>query len=153
MVLPLWGWAVGDFVAIINLAWQTYHRCQEAGGEYRSFADLAYTLRNVLKTVKREFQRSGSRLTRRRSDTLPLAETITDCEDILLIVRGILEKYNGFNPRSARSRSRLRRTWDQVRFSIFADVAAELNVQGKRLESRILIILLELDVLQIRSVA
>jgi hypothetical protein len=151
-VLPLWGWSVGDFVSIINLAWQTYHRCQEAGGEYRNFSDLAYTLRNVLKTVKREFQRPGSQLTRRRSDTLPLAETITECEDILLIVRGTLEKYRGFDPRSARSRSRLRRTWDQVRFSIFANVAAELNIQGKRLESRILIILLELDVLQIRSV-
>jgi hypothetical protein len=147
VVPPLWGWSVGDLFTIVNLVRRTYRRCRAAGDEYRHFSHLVYSLRNVLRTVEREFRRPGSVLTRRESDTFVLAETIADCAGILEIVTDRLERYQ-----RTHSLSRLRRTWDRVRFGV-ADVAADLSTLETRLTTKTAFIILQLHIFNVPAVA
>src|ERR1700761_8712511 len=51
------GYSIGDFVALSQLAWKVYHKCRDSPSEYRQLADDVRAVHTALDSVEAQFNR------------------------------------------------------------------------------------------------
>lgn len=122
------GFSVGDFVSIANLAWTTYQACKNAGGEYQSLSHEVKSLHIALDRLKDEAEKPGS-LVRLDIDrhSRKTRRIWFNCDDVLSEVDGLINKHESLGM----SKKKL---WDRLQFSakdlgdIRSKIAANTNV-------------------------
>lgn len=118
------GFSVGDFVAILNLAWQVYKSCKDAPGSFRNISQEVLSLHAVLKEVEETLL----------DHPIPPSKeaglaTVTDgCKDVLQNLQSLVIKYESLG-------SNTKSTWDRMRWH--SDDIAELRA---RLTSNIVLL-------------
>ncbi|KAE9367344.1 hypothetical protein N431DRAFT_428749 [Stipitochalara longipes BDJ] len=109
------GYAVGDFVLLTQLAWDVVQNSRKACGAHDELTSEVKSLHIVLRRLEVEVSKPNSILTRtddggdRREE---LAQLSGDCRRVLRILDGILEKYNALSEEK-RSVTKL---WKRVQF-------------------------------------
>lgn len=107
------GFSLGDFVLLTQLAQKTIHNAQKACGAHDELVREVKSLHIVLRRVKAEVSNPSSILNgtedNRRVEVGSLAR---HCRDVLRVLCGILEKYNAL---SVQERS-VTKLWKQIRF-------------------------------------
>ena len=97
------GFSVGDFAALGQLAWNIYKACKDAPDSYNNLAQEVSSLHLVLKEVEEAF--SDSTLSAPQQSRL---ETVGDgCRAVLEDLQCSLDKYNSLATKS-------KRTWDRL---------------------------------------
>ena len=119
------GYSIGDFIQLIQLARRSYRNCKEAGGEYLEIASVVRSLYSVLKTVREEAERSDSVLFNNDSKAISEVSVIADgCRGVLEDIESLLQKYHALGPDGPES-SAPKRLWHRIRFG------GELEELGK----------------------
>jgi transcriptional regulator with GAF, ATPase, and Fis domain len=90
------GFSVGDIILLVQLAHRTFRRCQKAGEEYNEIACEVHSFHSVLRTLRSEAQRPGSKVFKQDpSSTKELIATADRCKNVLATLDTILAKYEG----------------------------------------------------------
>jgi hypothetical protein len=112
------GYSVGDFVALVQLAHKTYRNCQKAGDEYVEIARETRSLHSVLKILCTESKSSKSVVFKQDLESAAELLSITrGCRTVLDEIGGTLAKYEGLNPNNgAASVGAGKRLWHKFRF-------------------------------------
>lgn len=109
------GYSVGDFLSLTQLAWKTVQNARKACGEHDELTREVTCLHFVLRRVEQEAMTPNSLFNGTRHDqntTEELKTTIFGCHRILRILDDILEKYNALSDNARAGR----RLWGKVRF-------------------------------------
>jgi hypothetical protein len=107
------GFAVGDFVLLTQLAWSTVQNARRACGEHDDFTQEAASLHAVLSRLQQEKSKPDSLLNRTTDDRQGEIGTLLHrCRDLLKRLERVLKKYNSM-PSEKRSATR---TWNRLRF-------------------------------------
>ncbi|MCJ1462733.1 hypothetical protein MMC07_001336 [Pseudocyphellaria aurata] len=97
------GFSVGDFAALGQLAWKIYKACKDAPDSFKNLSQEVSSLHLVLKEVEETF--SDSALSASQQSRL---ESVGDgCRVILEDLQCSLDKYNSLGTKS-------KRTWDRI---------------------------------------
>jgi hypothetical protein len=111
------GFSVGDFVAVIQLAKTTYKNCVEAGAEYNEIARQIRSLHSVLKPLRDEAEKPDSGLFRQDQGSAAKLKTAIDgCQHILEDLQILLAKYEGLST-DGEAVSAPKKLWHRFRFS------------------------------------
>jgi hypothetical protein len=87
------GYSVGDFVLLVQLAHRTIRNCQRAGTEYVEVAHQVRCLRSVLRILRADAERPDSRIFQQdRAATAQLIAAADGCKNILDNLNYILDK-------------------------------------------------------------
>ncbi|KAH8769741.1 hypothetical protein BGZ57DRAFT_733128, partial [Hyaloscypha finlandica] len=109
------GYALGDFVLLTQLAWDVVQNSRKACGVHDELTSEVASLHIVLRRLEIEVSKPNSILTR-SEDSLDrreeLAQLSGDCKRVLRVLHGILEKYNALSEEK-RSVTKL---WKRVQF-------------------------------------
>jgi hypothetical protein len=109
------GYALGDFVLLTQLAWDVVQNSRKACGAHDELTTEVASLHIVLRRLELEVSKPNSILTR-SEDSLDrreeLAQLSGDCKRVLRVLDGILEKYNALSEEK-RSVTKL---WKRVQF-------------------------------------
>ncbi|KAH8784532.1 hypothetical protein F5882DRAFT_404444 [Hyaloscypha sp. PMI_1271] len=109
------GYALGDFVLLTQLAWDVVQNSRKACGAHDELTSEVASLHIVLRRLEIEVSKPNSILTR-SEDSLDrreeLAQLSGDCKRVLRVLHGILEKYNALSEEK-RSVTKL---WKRVQF-------------------------------------
>jgi hypothetical protein len=109
------GYALGDFVLLTQLAWDVVQNSRKACGAHDDLTSEVTSLHIVLRRLQAEVSKPNAILTRsddnldRREELAQLSE---DCKRVLRVLDGILEKYNALSEEK-RSVTKL---WKRVQF-------------------------------------
>jgi hypothetical protein len=115
------GYSVGDFVIVTQLAYSTVQNARKACGAHSALAREVNSLHVVLVRLESEVSRPESILSAvegstdtdgREEKRKELAGLVRDCERVLKILASILKKYNAL-PDDQRS---VKKLWHKVRF-------------------------------------
>jgi hypothetical protein len=109
------GYAIGDFVLLTQLAWDVVQNSRKACGAHDELASEATSLHIVLRRLEIEVSKPNSILTRSDDGTdrrEELAQLSEDCRRVLRTLDGILKKYNALSEEK-RSVTKL---WKKVQF-------------------------------------
>lgn len=107
------GFSIGDFVLLTQLAYTTVSKARKACGEAGSLTHEVNSLHIVLQRLELEVSKSNSILS--RSDDSRLTELGTlarDCRRVLSVLSEVLDKYNALSDET-RSVTKL---WQRIRF-------------------------------------
>ena len=107
------GYAVGDFLALTQLAWRVVENSRKACGAHAELTREATSLHIVLQRLEREVSKPRSILIQNddnRGDELAVLSG--DCNRVLRVLSRILEKYNALSDEE-RSVTKL---WQRIRF-------------------------------------
>jgi len=109
------GYAIGDFVLLTQLAWDVVQNSRKACGAHDELTSEATSLHIVLRRLEIEVSKPNSILTRSDDGTdrrEELAQLSEDCRRVLRTLDGILKKYNALSEEK-RSVTKL---WKKVQF-------------------------------------
>ncbi|KAH7356638.1 hypothetical protein BKA65DRAFT_376779, partial [Rhexocercosporidium sp. MPI-PUGE-AT-0058] len=107
------GFSIGDFILLTNLARHTVNNAREACGAHDSLTREVNSLHVVLQRLQHEVSKPDSILNRTEDNRRHELGTLTrDCRGVLNVLSSVLEKYNALSEEK-RSVTRL---WKQVRF-------------------------------------
>jgi hypothetical protein len=110
------GFSVGDFISLGQLAWQIYKSCKESPESFKNVSQEVLSLHAVLKEVEETL--SGYPLSQSKEASLL---TITrGCRDVLQDLQSLILKYESLG-------SKTKRTWDRLRWH--SDDIAELRAR------------------------
>jgi hypothetical protein len=112
------GFSIGDFVALIQLAHRTYRNCQKAGDEYVEIAREIRSLHSVLKILHAESKSSKSVVFKQDpGSAAELLSTIRGCRSVLDEIDITLMKYKDLDLNNgAASTSAAKKLWHKIRF-------------------------------------
>ena len=109
------GYAIGDFVLLTQLAWDVVQNSRKACGAHDELTSEVTSLHIVLRRLEVEVSKPNSILTK-SDDSLDrreeLAQLSEDCKRVLKVLEGILKKYNAL---SEEKRS-VMKLWKKVQF-------------------------------------
>lgn len=109
------GFSVGDFILLTQVAHKTFRNCQEAGDEYVEIANAVRCLHSVLRTLRAEVQRPESKIFKQDpASTAQLLETAEGCKNVLDSLDYILAKYEGLKVNSQAGVGKM--IWQRFRF-------------------------------------
>ena len=78
------GYAISDFVLLVQLAHKAFRNCQRAGEEYAEITCEIKCLHSVLRTLRAEAQRPDSKIFKQDSvSTAQLLATADGCKNVL----------------------------------------------------------------------
>jgi hypothetical protein len=98
------GFSIGDFVCVGQLAWQIYRKCKSASSEFKSISSQLISLHIVFKDVNETIEEWGLPESK-QTDLLQIAEESKETLDEL---DQLLKKYSGLGMKSSRTLDRLR---------------------------------------------
>ena len=105
------GFSVGDFIAVGNLAWTIYRSCKGMSDEYLEVSREALTVHTVIKELQDEADDPQSILNRRGiARKQELFRLIQHLQQVLNNIDSIVQKYHTLARRE-------RRIWNQLRLS------------------------------------
>jgi hypothetical protein len=144
------GYSVGEFVALAQLAHKTYRNCQKAGDEYVEIARETRSLHSVLKILRTESKSSKSVIFNQDlGSAAELLSTIRGCRTVLNEIDGTLAKYEGLNPdNGAASIGAGKKLWHKVRFGSKVE---ELGVIRGKLIAYTSMLSVLLDTMQLKA--
>ena len=99
------GYSVGDFLAVGQLAWKVYKSCRDAPESFNNISLEVLSLHALLKEVEETL--SSCPLT--QSKQASLATITAGCQNVLLDLQALVLKYESLGTQS-------KRTWDRVRW-------------------------------------
>jgi hypothetical protein len=99
------GYSVGDFVAVTQLAWTVYKSCRDAPESFNNISTELLSLHAVLKEVEEIISEQPLSETRRHH----LATISHGCKCVLEDLRALVKKYESLGSQS-------KRTWDRMRW-------------------------------------
>jgi hypothetical protein len=105
------GFSIGDFVTVGNLAWSVFRSCKAAPGEFQELSKEVSSLHTALKELEDEASDPQSLLNRRgarRKDELFMIRD--NIETALQQLDDIVKRYQSLGRRE-------KKTWDRVRFA------------------------------------
>jgi len=109
------GYSVGDFVLLVQVAHRTVRNCQKAGEEYKEIACEMRSLHSVLRTLRSEAQKFDSNVFRQdQAFTRELIETTDGCKNVLDALGLVLAKYEGLKVDSEAGTGK--KLWQKLRF-------------------------------------
>ncbi|KAE8446678.1 hypothetical protein EG329_011722 [Mollisiaceae sp. DMI_Dod_QoI] len=109
------GFSIGDFVLLVDIAHKTYRNCQQAGDEYVEIANAVHCLHIVLRTLRAEAERPESKIFKQNPDSIAqLLQTAADCRNVLDSLDYILAKYEGLKIDSQAGLGK--KLWQRFRF-------------------------------------
>jgi hypothetical protein len=118
------GYGVGDFVLLGQLAWQAYKSCKDAPESFKNISTEVLSLHVVLKEV----EESLSSYSLPQSKQASLGSIASGCQDVLRDLQSLVDKYKSLG-------SQTKRTWDRLRWH--SNDIAELRA---RLTSNIMLL-------------
>jgi hypothetical protein len=141
------GYSVGDFILLVQLAHRTFRNCQKAGEEYNEIACEVHNLHSVLRTLQSEAQRPDSKVFKQDASSMKqLIATAEGCKNVLTTLDIILAKYEGLKLEGeAGARKKL---WQKLRFGSKTE---ELGVIRGKLIAYTSTISVLLDIVQIKA--
>ena len=98
------GFSVGDFVAVGQLAWKVYRKCKTAPSEFKAISSQLISLHIVIKDVKETIE-EWDLSEEKKADLLQIGE---DSKGALDELDRLLKKYSSLGMRSSRTLDRLR---------------------------------------------
>ena len=105
--------AIGDVIAVSNLAWKTIQGARKVCGEYDGLTQEVKTIYTLLQRLKRELDNSESLLNQADGESKEeLGLLVDQCERALHILDVILDKYNALGDKERSGR----RLWQKMRF-------------------------------------
>jgi hypothetical protein len=107
------GYAVGDFVLLTQLAWRTVQNARQACGEHDELAREASSLHVVLQRLQKEVSKEHSILKLDDDDRInELATLAGNCERVTNVLLKILVKYNALSE----DKKRATKLWKRIQF-------------------------------------
>lgn len=107
------GYSVGDFVLLTQLAWRTVQHARQACGEHDELAREANSLHIVLQRLETEVSKPHSILSSGDDDRMDeLAALVENCERVTNVLLKILEKYNALSE----EKKRVTKLWKRIQF-------------------------------------
>ena len=104
------GFAIGDFVALGNLAWNIYKECKTASAEFQEARNEVLSLHAAIRELQDEVDNKDSILNRagvgRKQE---LDGLMRNCSDVLGQLEQLLTRYRSLGTKQ-------KRTWDRVKF-------------------------------------
>jgi hypothetical protein len=123
------GFSVGDFALLCQLARRGYRSCKAAGGEYLELAREVKVLHSVLRNVREEAERTDSTIFQQDSRAASELSSIADgCKSVLLDMENLLSRNHGLAQDGVES-SATRRLWHRIRFG--ANLEEHTKFQSK----------------------
>ena len=99
------GFAIGDFLAVGELAWKVYKSCKSAPESFGSISQEVLSLHALLKEVEEAYSRQT--LTKAQKERLA---TVRDgCQSVLEDLQKLVSHYESLGTQS-------KRTWDRMRW-------------------------------------
>jgi hypothetical protein len=89
------GYSVGDFIALGQLAWQVYKSCKDAPGSFRNISSEVLSLHAVLKEVEETLLS----YTLPKSKQASLVTITSGCQDVLGDLQSLVNKYESLGRR------------------------------------------------------
>ena len=99
------GYSVGDFIGLGQLAWQVYKSCKDAPGSFKNISSEVLSLHAVLKEVEETL--SGCSLSQAKRANL--VKITSGCQDTLRDLQSLVNKYESLGTQT-------KRTWDRMRW-------------------------------------
>jgi hypothetical protein len=99
------GFSVGDFIAVGNLAWQVWKSCKAAPESFKNISQEILSLHAVLK----EFEEVLEDHPVAASKEPRLAAITKGCQDVLQDLQALVRKYESLGLQA-------KRTWDRLRW-------------------------------------
>jgi hypothetical protein len=107
------GYAVGDVIAVTQLAWRTVQNARKACGEHDKLTREVSSLHLVLRRVQHEASKLDSIFQRASDDTTKELQTaVQGCGKVLGILDKIVVKYNNLGEEEREGR----KLWSKIRF-------------------------------------
>jgi hypothetical protein len=103
------GYGVGDFLAVTQLAWNVYTGCKEAPKHFQDISSEVSSLHIILKETEEFIAAETDGLGPEREERL--RRILGGCRDVLTELDALLEKFNSLGTSSKRTVDRLR--WGQ----------------------------------------
>lgn len=97
------GFSLGDFVILSQIAWNLYKACKDAPEEFKNVSQEVLSLHAVLKEVEETY--SDVTISAAQQSRLKIFED--GCRGVLEDLQKILDKYNSLG-------SNTKRTWDRL---------------------------------------
>jgi hypothetical protein len=98
VIVMSFGYSVGDFVLLVQLAHKAFRNCQQAGDEYLEIASEVRCLHSVLRILRAEAESPESKIFRQDPSSIAqLIETADGCRNVLASLDALLMKYDGLN--------------------------------------------------------
>ncbi len=99
------GFSVGDFLTLGELAWKVYKSCREAPESFGNLSQEVLSLQALLKEVEEAY----SRQTLSRGQKERLAAVRDGCRSVLEDLQLVINEYESLGTQS-------KRTWDRMRW-------------------------------------
>jgi hypothetical protein len=99
------GYSVGDFIALGQLAWQVYKSCKDAPGSFKNISSEVLSLHAVMKEVEETL----SSCTLPQSKQASLVTITNGCKDALQDLQSLVDRYESLGLQT-------KRTWDRLRW-------------------------------------
>ncbi len=97
------GFSVGDFISIGQLAWSVYEQCRKSPGQYGSLASEVLQLRNTLQNLQDLIEQRDLGAEKEAQ----LLERGQSCYELLAELENMVRKYESLGTQH-------RRAWDRV---------------------------------------
>jgi hypothetical protein len=112
------GYSVGDFLAVGQLAWKVYKSCRDAPESFSNISGEVLSLHAVVKEVEETISDEPLSPSRQRS----LATISLGCEGVLRDLQALVLKYQSLGSQS-------KRTWDRMKWGLndVAELRARLT--------------------------
>jgi hypothetical protein len=98
------GFSIGDFLAVGQLAWQLYRKCKAAPSDFKAISSQLISLHIVIKDVNETIE-EWALPEAKKSYLLQIGE---DSKDTLNELDQLLKKYSGLGMKSSRTLDRLK---------------------------------------------
>jgi hypothetical protein len=105
------GFGIGDFIVLGQLAWKVYKSCKDAPESFKNISQEVLSLHAVLREVEENLSAQTLPVTRQAN-----LETIGDgCRNVLEDLQSLVDKYENLGTQS-------KRTWDRMKWG-YEDIA------------------------------
>ncbi|KAI0386219.1 hypothetical protein F5Y04DRAFT_117987 [Hypomontagnella monticulosa] len=132
------GFGVGDFIAVGELAWKLYTNCYKAAkgapAEYQALLEDLKTSSSLIRMLDEEMKNKASVLGSASSDRVHLmVDTVFQVQVVLQAIQKLAEKYEILSGQSALKRSwKPRFIWERIKWSVeLKDVDSLRNKLGQ----------------------
>ena len=92
--MSMFGWAVGDIIAISGLAVQVYTAYQDAPDDYKNISDEVKSLKILIDKAAPYFDSTTLKPNSRQEGQ----QALKGCKDVLENLNSLIEKYNSSGP-------------------------------------------------------
>ena len=114
------GLAIGDLVAVGNLAWTVYKSCKGAAGSFQNISSEVLSLHALLQETREALSAHPLPASERAN----LATILAGCQGVLNDLQSLVERYKSLGTQS-------KRTWDRMRWgaSDIAEIRAQFSLR------------------------